>query len=298
MGWDNVKSFCKDNSCTIFTVLAVICSVGTAISTTVATVKSCKEIENAEYDKWEDMGEPESPDVDISLTKAETVKLVWPHYILPAVLLFGGVTCEICALKAGQRKVEALTGAYVMAAQTVSALRDSVHHNLPPRDARLVETGAVHNMIEADKTNPDTAKRIIALQNEGETTTVYRDAYSPKGSGIYFKGSMDKFRKAVNLYNKLLSDRSKDGLKGTINDWYDCLGLCGISVGNSDLGDVLEFSWDDDGPMQLYAVCDRVDVDFDDNAIIAIGLRRADEAEGSLAIPSTPHGYKSSYRLN
>ena len=151
MAWANIKAFCKDNSNTIFSVLAIMFTVGTAVSTVVETAKACKDLENAEYEKWEDMGAPEEPDVNISLTAGETIKLVWPRYIVPGIMLAGAVTFEICALRSGQKKIDAALGAYVMAAQTVGALKDSIRSNLPPRDVHRIESGVVHNRIAQDR---------------------------------------------------------------------------------------------------------------------------------------------------
>ena len=291
MAWKNVKAFCKDNSNTIFTVFACIFTVGTAVATVVETAKACKDISDAEYDKWEELGEPEEPNVDISLTTAETIKLVWPRYIIPAIGLAGSLTFEILAWRSGQNKIEALTGAYVIAAQTLSSVRESIRTNLPNRDVQRIESDVIHKAVEQDRTEAN--NKIALLQSQGSTTTIYRDAYSPSGAGVYFKCDINQARKAVHLYNKSLEENSKIGLKCSLNDWYDCLTACGINMGHSDMGDVLEFSWEEDGPMQLYIVCDRIDPDYDDNAIIAIGLRRKDASEYDLALPTTPKGIYS-----
>lgn len=285
MAWKNVKAFCKDNSNTIFTVFACIFTVGTAVATVVETAKACKDISDAEYDKWEELGEPEEPNVDISLTTGETIKLVWPRYIIPTLLLGGAITCEICALKAGQKKIDALTGAYVMAAQTISALRESVRENLPARDVRRIESDVIHKAIEKDEANPEVKSKMNALKNTGETTTVYRDAYSLPGFGVYYKGTMDQFRKAVHLFNCMLEDYEK----ATLNDWYMCLYRVGIDVGQTDLGDYYYFYKEDYKTMDLYFKYDSKDVDLgDDVAVAAIGLRGRDHSSDELAMYSTP----------
>ena len=167
MAWKNVKAFCKDNSNTIFTVFACIFTVGTAVATVVETAKACKDISDAEYDKWEELGEPEEPNVDISLTTAETIKLVWPRYIIPAIGLAGSLTFEILAWRSGQNKIEALTGAYVIAAQTLSSVRESIRTNLPNRDVQRIESDVIHKAVEQDRTEAN--NKIALLQSQGST---------------------------------------------------------------------------------------------------------------------------------
>lgn len=292
MSWANVKSFCKDNSNTIFTVLACVFTVGTAVTTVVETAKACKDISEAEYDKWEDLGEPEDPDVDISLTAGETVKLVWPRYIAPGLLLVGAVTFEILALKAGQKKIEAVTGAYIMAAQTLSAVRESIRDNLPEKDIRRIEQSTAHKLIEADHRNPQTAAIMDKLREQSPTGTIYRDAYSVSGCGVYYacepgKNPMEEFRRAVHLFNSLVEDNEQ----ATRNDWYDCLSRCGIKVGRADCGDIQVFYKVPRCPFDLYAVPDYIDSDFDNNAVVAIGLRYRDCCD--LAMYESPRALYS-----
>lgn len=292
MSWKNVKSFCKDNSNTIFTVLACAFTVGTAVATVVETAKACKDISDAEYDKWEALGEPEEPNVDITLTAGETVKLVWPRYIVPGLLLTGAVTFEILALKAGQKKIEAVTGAYVMAAQTLSAVRESIRENMPEKDIRRIEQSTQHKLISADRANPKTAAIMDKRRQESSTGTIYRDAYSVSGCGIYYKCTpgkqpMEEFRRAVHLFNSLVEDYGQ----ATLNDWYDCLSRCGIDVGRSDCGDVQIFYHIPRCPFDLYSVPDSMDSDFDDNATVSIGLRRRDCCD--LAMYESPRALYS-----
>lgn len=277
MSWKNVKSFCKDNSNTIFTVLACVFTVGTAVATVVETAKACKDISDAEYDKWEALGEPEEPNVDITLTAGETVKLVWPRYIVPGLLLTGAVTFEILALKAGQKKIEAVTGAYVMAAQTLSAVRESIRENMPEKDIRRIEQSTQHKLISADRANPKLAAEMEELRKESTTGTLYRDTYSVAGCGLYYKcepgkNIMNEFRRAVHLFNAIIEDYGQ----ATLNEWYNCLSQCGIKVGQSDCGDIRVFYKVPGCPFDLYNVPDYMDSDFDDTATVSIGLRYRD----------------------
>ena len=286
MSWANVKSFCKDNSNTIFTVLACAFTIGTAVATTIETAKACKDISDAEYDKWEALGEPEEPNVDISLTTTETVKLVWPRYIIPGLLLGGAVTFEILALKAGQKKIEAVTGAYVMAAQTLSAVRESIRSNLPEKDVRRIEQSTQHKLIEADKANPKLAAKMDEQRKKSATGTIFRDTYSVAGCGIYLecapgKQPMEEFRRAVHLFNKIVEDYGQ----ATLNEWYNCLSSCGVNVGQSDCGDLQVFYAIPNCPFDLYCVPDHMDGDFDDNATVSIGLRYRDCCERAMPEP-------------
>lgn len=287
MSWKNVKSFCKDNSNTIFTVFACVFTVGTAVATVVETAKACKDISDAEYDKWEELGEPEEPNVDISLTASETVKLVWPRYIVPAILLGGAVTCEICALKAGQKKIEALTGAYIMATQTIGAIKDSIRENLSEKDIRKIEQSINHKKIEADRANPRTAMLISDAQQASLTGTIYRDSYSLGGSGLYYQCTsnllpMEEFRRAVHLFNCLVEEYGW----ASLNDWYDCLSRCNIKVGRSDCGDFQMFYRVNGIPYDLYSKPDNMDSNYDNRSVVSVGLRLRDTED--LAEPESP----------
>lgn len=287
MGLKNVKAFCKDNANTIFTVLGIACTAAAMITTAHSTVKACKKIEDAEYDKWSDMGEPEDPDVDISLTAGETAKLVWADYIPPVILFGGAVTFEILALRAGQKKIDALAGACMVATQTVNTIRESMRDNLPAKDVRKVESDVIHRVVEEDKKNPKIANKIDDLYSKTEGKVIYRDSYSPAGCGIYLNGNMEQFRRAVHLFNGYLEKYQT----ATLNDWYDCLARTGINIGHSDMGDVLEFQYDST-PMELCTYYDHFNPDDEERHVCAIGLRRFDSSNdrGSLQWPSTPHG--------
>ena len=283
MGMQNVKAFCKDNSHKIFTVFAIIGSIAAVVETARATIKTCKDISDAEYDKWEEQGCPEDEAIDCSLTTTETIGLVWTNYIFSAVLLGGAVTCEILALRAGQKKIDGLTGSVVLLSQMVTAVKDSVRESLPPRDVQRIEERTVHKLVDNDKEDERILALIQKLQAQGPTSTIYRDAYSP--SGVYYKGDMNQFLKAVHLYNVLLERYEV----ATLNDWYNCLSRVGIDVGQTDLGDYLEFRYHDDGPMELYCITEQVDPEMpDDKVVRQIGLRRRDSAMDDLAIPTTP----------
>lgn len=294
MGLQNVKSFCKDNAATIFTVAGVIFTIGAVVEAVHATSKVHDKLEEAEYENWEELGCPEDENVDISLTPGEVIKLSWTNYIFTGVLVAGAVTFDILSLRYGKKEVAKYAGAYILAAQTVNTLRDSIRDNLSPRDARRIESDYVRRVIDADRQNPDVLADMQNKRKNCETGTIYRDAYSATGYGIYLNGTMDQFRKAVNLFNKRLS---REPYIATINDWYDCLNLVGIDIGHSVMGDVLEFHWNEDGPMELYAVVETMDPDMDDNATAYIGLRRYESDTNTnqiLAFPSTPrdaYGY-------
>lgn len=288
MAWKNVQSFCKDNAPTIFTVLGVVFTIGAVVETVHATVRTRKELEDAEYEKWEAQGCPEDGNVDISLSKKEVFQIAWPKYIASGVLLGGAITFDILSNRFSKKQLSEVTGACVLLSQALSTTQESIREYLSPKDAARVETGIVHKKIEADKRNPETVKRMEELRSRSETNTIFRDAFGVDGHGCtYLDGTYDQFRKAVSVFNRELESYGK----ATLNDWYYALSRAGIKIGSSDLGDYLEYNYSLDGPMDLYAVPDTVDTDFANNTVTAIGIRRMDTANvrGNLAYPSTPH---------
>lgn len=269
------KLFLRNNKSTILMaggVILTICAVGEAIR---ATSKAKDIIDELEYEKFEDLGAPEEPNVDCRLDKKEVLRGVWKCYIWTGLLLSGAVTCCICSHVSSNKTIGAMSMAYASLLETYNTYQDNVRKIVREKDIRAIDHNVVHDIIQEDKKIiPESAQRKTFVISD-ETQICFRDAYSAKGTG-YFKMTMNDARIAVSKFNKWLMDNEK----ASLNDWYDFIGL-----GHSELGDNLGWSWMEDGPLYLRAIPDDIDEDEDNIVITMIGLT-SDEHAAYFKMPS------------
>ena len=258
----NTKRFLVENTGTILTFSSAALTVLSVVEAIRATNKAKDIIDELEYEKFESLGCPEDERIDYSLSTSEVVSNTWKCYIWTIVLLSGAVTCGIVSHIQANKKAQALSLAYGSLLETYNAYQDNMEKVLKEKDIREINHNVIHDMVETDKAIMPRSKQNGMFVVSDDTKVLFRDAYSSKGSG-YFKITMNDARIALGKYNKLLFSYGR----ATLNDWYDCLGL-----GHSELGDYMEFSWEEHGPLFLKATPDDVNIDEDSAVVTVLGL--------------------------
>lgn len=262
--------FLRHNKCLILTAAGVGLTVGAVFEAVRSTNKAKDIIDELEYEKFEEAGAPEEPNVDCRLSRSEVLKGVWKCYIFTALLTSGAVACIICAHVNSNKAISAMSMAYASLLETYNSCKDNIQKNLTEKEQRSITHGMVHDIVEKDKNDKSDIPKIVVSNN---ASILFRDAYSSKGTG-YFRMPMDDARKAVAKFNKWMMDNDS----ASLNDWYDFLGL-----GHSELGDCLFWKWES-GPLYLKAIPDDIDVDEDNEVVTVLGLVH-DESCAFFSLP-------------
>jgi hypothetical protein len=258
------KMLWKQNSRSILTIGSVVLTISSVVEAIHATSLAKDIIDDAEYEKFEELGCPEETNVDYKLTTSEIIKHTWKCYIWTILLLSGAVACGVVSHIQSNKRIEAATVAYGSLLETYNAYRDNVQKIVKDKDVRAINHAVVHDMVEQDKKLiPDQIQNSMFADSEENTLVLFRDAYSAKGIGGYFmRTSSDIMRAELEFNTKLMND----GV-ATLNDWYDCL-----DIGHSEIGDYYGWRYDDGGPLYSVTIPDDFNVTRDKRNVTCLGL--------------------------
>lgn len=269
------KIFFRKNSGVILTAASVGFTIFAVVEAVRATSKAKNIIDELEYEKFEAMGMPEDESIEYHLNNKEVIKGVWKCYIPTTLLLTGALTCCICSHVSSTKKIGAMSVAYASLLETYNTYRDNVRKNIKSSEVRNIEHGVIHDIVERDKKemSPEVKDSLFVVSDT--TEVLFRDAYSSKISTGYFKMTYEDISRAEAKFNKYLMDMGS----ATLNDWYDFLG-----IGRSELGDVLEWTWADDGPLYARAIPDDIDITERSAPVSQLGLSH--DEHGDIIMPS------------
>lgn len=258
------KLFLRHHKSAILTGVGAILTIAAVCEAVRATSKAKDVIDELEYEKFEEMGAPEEPNVDFHLNKNEVLKGVWKCYIPTFLLTGGALTCVICSQVNSNKTIGAMSMAYASLLETYNTYRDNVQKNLKEKDQQLISHGVIHDIVEKDKkVMPEKVKEELFNNDEDDVRNLYRDAYSSNIVGGYFKKTSDEILRAENEFNAKLS---RDGY-ATLNDWYDCL-----DIGHSESGDYFGWRYESQGPLFATTITDDYVVTRDKYNVICLGL--------------------------
>ena len=242
----NVGKVVEQKSPAILTGIGIGSFVGCAVLAVKATPKAiqlmdlkakekyCEFLEPAgqvEYETYEEWLDIEKltvvpPRVYFNvLTPVEVVKSTWKAYIPAVGLGVVGVVCLIGAARVSSARNAAFAGAASIAEKALYEYQQKVIDILGEDQANEIR----------DELAKDRVVKIDAADISGNNETV---CSRPGGSWIYdpitdrkWKSDLETVRAAMNDFNHDLIG----GVYGTLNDWYYCLGVKGVSIGD-DLG--------------------------------------------------------------
>ena len=171
-----------------------------------ATPKALRLIEDAEYDKGED------------LTVKEKVKAAWKPYIPAAVTAVGATACIIGASSVNAKRNAALATAYTLSETALKEYKAKVVETIGEKKEQ-----AVRDSIAKDKIEKDPVKNHEVIITEKGNTLCY-DVIS----GRYFRSDIEKIKKAENELNR----RMLDEMYISVNDLYYEIGLRSTALGD------------------------------------------------------------------
>lgn len=200
---NQASRFFKRNSSTILTVVGAIGTVATAVTAVQATPKALRLIEEAKYEKGEE------------LTKWETFKVAAPVYITPTVIGVTTVACIFASEYLSQKERASLMGAYALLDQTHKKYRKKVNDIYGDDADKNVQTELAKDELKDNFEMEDPSKKL------------FYDIFSNQ----YFESTEEEVMEAQYKINRTLSIRGYASAK----EYYDFLGIPSVD-GGEELG--------------------------------------------------------------
>lgn len=188
----------------ILTGIGIAGMITTTVLAVKATPKALKLMEDAQYDKEED------------LTVPEKVKATWKCYIPATLLGLASVGCLIGANSVNLRRKAALATAYKLSETALAEYKEKVIETVGEEKAKDIRSAIAKDKMEK---NPVTKSEVI-ITDKGES--LFCDSIS----GRYFKSDMNTIEKAVNTINRRLLNE----MSVSLTEFYSEIGLSPTSL--------------------------------------------------------------------
>lgn len=188
----------------ILTGIGIAGMITTTVLAVKATPKALKLMEDAQYDKEED------------LTVPEKVKATWKCYIPATLLGLASVGCLIGANSVNLRRKAALATAYKLSETALAEYKEKVIETVGEEKAKDIKSAIAKDKMEK---NPVTKSEVI-ITDKGES--LFCDSIS----GRYFKSDMNTIEKAVNTINRRLLNE----MSVSLTEFYSEIGLSPTSL--------------------------------------------------------------------
>lgn len=183
-----LKFLINDNSTVILTGMGVVGTVATAVLTGRASFKAAEIIENERQDQ---LKAAEFPDAEIRpFSKTEKVKMVWPHFLPPAAMGVGTITCIVLASRISSKQIAALAVASGVSERALQEYKTKVVEKLGERQETAIRDEIAQNNVT---NNPPSNQVIIA--GSGDVL-----CFEPL-TGRYFNSTIETIKKAENRVN-------------------------------------------------------------------------------------------------
>jgi hypothetical protein len=203
----------------ILTGIGIAGMITTTVLAVKATPKALKLMEDAQYDKEED------------LTVPEKVKATWKCYIPATLLGLASVGCLIGANSVNLRRKAALATAYKLSETALAEYKEKVIETVGEEKAKDIRSAIAKDKMEK---NPVTKSEVI-ITDKGES--LFCDSIS----GRYFKSDMNTIEKAVNTINRRLLNE----MSVSLTEFYSEIGLSPTSLSE-------ELGWNmNDGQIEI-----------------------------------------------
>lgn len=203
----------------ILTGIGIAGMITTTVLAVKATPKALKLMEDARYDKEED------------LTVPEKVKVTWKCYIPATLLGLASVGCLIGANSVNLRRKAALATAYKLSETALAEYKEKVIETVGEEKAKDIRSAIAKDKMEK---NPVTKSEVI-ITDKGES--LFCDSIS----GRYFKSDMNTIEKAVNTINRRLLNE----MSVSLTEFYSEIGLSPTSLSE-------ELGWNmNDGQIEI-----------------------------------------------
>ena len=182
--------------------------IGTTILAVRATPKAMRCIDEAAYEKEDD------------LTPLEIVKATWKCYIPAAVTFVGATGCLIGSCSVSVRRHAALLTAYKLSETALDEYKEQVVETIGEKKEKNIQDKVNEKQIEKA---PVDERNIITT---GRGNTLFLDPLSQR----YFRSDLEFIRRAENNLNKEILH----SIYGTvnINEFYDEIGIPRTETGD------------------------------------------------------------------
>ena len=210
----NAKATVSRRSPEILTALGITGMITTTVLAVKATPKALMLVEDARFEKGED------------LTVVEKVKVTWKPYAPAVVTGVFSTACLIGANSVNARRNAALATAYKISETALADYREKVIETIGEKKEQVVRDKVAEKRVEQ---NPVTKSEIIITE---KGNTLCYDA----AIGRYFKSDIETIKKAINNINREMTYN----MYVSLNEFYDEL-----SLPNVDIGDDLGWNMDD-----------------------------------------------------
>lgn len=237
------------------------------ITTTVLAVKATpKALELIEQEKrkriseatieeareWADAG-------GVKISPVDYVKLCWKPYVPAAVTGVFSVACVVGASSKYAKRNAALATAYKLSTTALQDYREKVVETIGEKKAKDIRDKVVGDKVEKKEVEVASPKSNVI---ESMKDVIFHDM----AFGQTFYSDVESIRKAVNDFNyEMLSSQY-----GSLNDFYDLLGIEHIDIGNS-------LGWNISRDGQLEVSCDRTSVTKDGRPCYVLEYHKAPE---------------------
>lgn len=210
--------------------IGIASGVTTTILAVKATPKAIRLIEEAERDKACEYNEKHNDSDELAysltLTKAETFKVVWKCYIPAAISGAASVACLVGAHSINAKRNAVLATAYKLSETALMEYKNVIRDDFGEEKAKELSEKVMQRRIDND---PVTNREVLIT---GTGTQLCYDGIS----GRYFESDLNSIKAAVNKMNETMIH----SMYASLNDFYYEIGLS-----NTELGDMLGWNLDD-----------------------------------------------------
>ena len=239
----------EQKSPAILTGIGIGSFVGCAILAVKATPKAIQLMDLRAQEKYSEFLEPTTPPNEYEtyeewlgiedltvvpprvyfnvLTPVDVIKSTWKVYIPAVGLGVVGIVCLIGAARVSSARNAAFAGAASIAEKALYEYQQKVIDILGEDQANEIRDELAKDHIQKIDTFQDAGinNTVVCFRGTGDTW-IYDPVTDRK-----WKSDLETVRAAMNDFNHDLIG----GVYGTLNDWYYCLGVKGVSIGD-DLG--------------------------------------------------------------
>lgn len=196
-------------------------------------IELLKPNDSAEYETYEEwLGVEERRIVQPSvyfqvLTPVEVVKSTWRAYAPSVGLGVIGLVCLIAAARVNAARNAAFAGAASIAEKALYEYQQKVFDILGEEKANEIRDQIAKDHIQKIDVEPVSGvdNQVVCCRGTGDTW-IYDPVTDRK-----WKSDLETVRAAMNDFNHDLIG----GIYGSLNDWYYCLGIKGVQIGD-DIG--------------------------------------------------------------
>lgn len=197
--------FLEENASSILTAGGVIGVTMTAVLTGKASFKAAEILQRETELRQDDASSDR-----FAIQRWEAVKMVWPHFIPPAIMCGATVGCIIAANVMSAKRAAALAAAYGISERNLREYKEKTLEKLGMNKERSLRDEIAQDRVSK---NPPTSEVIILAGGDVLCFDMH--------TGRYFRSSVEAIKKAENVMNQELFNHQY----ASLSQFYDEVGL-------------------------------------------------------------------------